>query len=339
VPRSRQAARQPIVVRARTIASVCLLAGAIAATVTISPAWAQPSPSATGKRLADQLEKLTEQYNRYQVQLQQAQRAAKVAADGAVRQEQDYQQARAKIVQLAADSYKNGGGLDPAVALATTSDPQSLLDRSATLNFFAQHNSTQAQVLYQTLQATTRARKAAQERTDQVRQLSEQLARQQKALQVKIGQSGITPAKATSAGSAPSVPAGGASAKALGAVKAALAVRGTPYSWGGGGPTGPTYGTAQGRNIKGFDCSGLTLYAYAQVGIKLPHYTGDQVNAGVRVSKSNLRPGDLVFFYSDLHHMGMYIGNGQMIHAPETGDVVKISPIAGRPFAAAVRIA
>jgi cell wall-associated NlpC family hydrolase len=95
---------------------------------------------------------------------------------------------------------------------------------------------------------------------------------------------------------------------------------------------------AQGANIKGYDCSGLTLYAYAQVGIGLPHYTGSQFNAGIHVTKAQLRPGDLVFFYSDLHHMGMYIGNGKMVHAPQTGDVVKISSIEGRPFAGGVRV-
>jgi cell wall-associated NlpC family hydrolase len=114
---------------------------------------------------------------------------------------------------------------------------------------------------------------------------------------------------------------------------------GVPYSWGGGDVSGPTYGSQQGRNIKGFDCSGLTRYAYGKVGIMLPHYTGDQIKAGVRVSESQLKPGDLVFFYSDLHHMGMYIGGGKMVHAPQTGDVVKISPIAGRPFAGGARVA
>ena len=317
-----------------------MLAGAIATTVTISPAWAQPSPSPTSKQqIANELEKLSEQYNHYQTQLQQAQSAAGSATDNARIQEQRYRQARTAIAQMAADSYKNGGDLDPGIALATASDPESLLDRSATLNYFAQQNSTQVQTLFQTLQATNRARKAAQDRTEEVRQLSDQVARQQKVLQAKIGQSGIAPAAARSAGAAPPIAPGGASAKALGAVKAALAVRGTPYSFGGGSPTGPTLGVLQGKNTKGFDCSGLTMYAYAQVGIKLPHFTGDQVNAGTRIPKSSLRPGDLVFFYSGFHHVGMYIGNGQMVNAPKTGDVVRVSPIAGRPFAAAVRIA
>lgn len=116
------------------------------------------------------------------------------------------------------------------------------------------------------------------------------------------------------------------------AVSAAMRWLGTPYSWGGGDASGPTFGSCgpagcQGLTTRGFDCSGLTLYAYAQVGISLGHYTGSQWTAGTRVGYDELIPGDLVFFGGDLGHMGMYMGGGQMIHAPHTGDVVKISDI------------
>ena len=118
------------------------------------------------------------------------------------------------------------------------------------------------------------------------------------------------------------------------AVNAAMRWLGTPYSWGGGSASGPSEGFAQGAGIVGFDCSGLTLYAWAQVGVSLSHFTGNQWNQGVHIgSISDLIPGDLVFFGSDLGHMGMYIGNGQMIHAPHTGDVVKISTISSGYYA------
>ncbi len=109
------------------------------------------------------------------------------------------------------------------------------------------------------------------------------------------------------------------------AVAVAMQYLGTPYVWGGSSPGG-------------FDCSGLTMYAYAQVGVSLSHYTGDQWNEGARVPSDQLLPGDLVFFHSDLHHMGMYIGGGQFIHAPHTGDVVKISDLGSfGSYAGAVR--
>jgi cell wall-associated NlpC family hydrolase len=78
-----------------------------------------------------------------------------------------------------------------------------------------------------------------------------------------------------------------------------------------------------------FDCSGLTMYAYAAAGISLPHHAASQFNEGHHVSQGELQPGDLVFFESNLGHMGMYIGNNQFIHSPHTGDVVKISDLSG----------
>ncbi len=115
------------------------------------------------------------------------------------------------------------------------------------------------------------------------------------------------------------------------AIRAAYGQIGVPYSWGGGTARGPSRGFAQGARTVGFDCSGLTLYAYAQAGIHLDHFTGSQWRAGRHVSREELAPGDLVFFATDtgdpstIHHVGLYLGGGRMIEAPHTGDVVKVS--------------
>jgi cell wall-associated NlpC family hydrolase len=100
-----------------------------------------------------------------------------------------------------------------------------------------------------------------------------------------------------------------------GVVGIAMQYLGVPYVWGGSSP-------------RGFDCSGLVVYVFAQIGVSLPHSTYALWNVGSAVSRDQLQPGDLVFF-SGLGHMGIYIGGGQFIHAPHTGDVVKISSMSG----------
>ncbi|MDQ5821335.1 MAG: NlpC/P60 family protein [Actinomycetota bacterium] len=100
-----------------------------------------------------------------------------------------------------------------------------------------------------------------------------------------------------------------------GVVGIAMQYLGVPYRWGGASPSG-------------FDCSGFIMYVYGKVGVSLPHYTGSQWGMGVPVSRNDLQAGDLLFF-NGLGHAGIYIGGNQMIHAPHTGDVVKISSLTG----------
>lgn len=129
-------------------------------------------------------------------------------------------------------------------------------------------------------------------------------------------------------GSGSSVDIGGnppTSSKGAAAVWWAEKELGKPYQWAAAGPDS-------------FDCSGLMLWAYAHVGISLPHYSGAQFVSGPHVSRSNLQPGDLVFFGSPIHHVGMYVGGGDFIEAPYTGANVRISPLAGRDdYAGATR--
>jgi cell wall-associated NlpC family hydrolase len=109
------------------------------------------------------------------------------------------------------------------------------------------------------------------------------------------------------------------------ALAAAMSVRGTPYHWGAAGKGG-------------FDCSGLALWAYRKAGVSLPHSSRGQSGIGTPVSRADLRPGDLVFFYRPVSHVGIYVGDGNVVHAPQSGDVVKISPLARMPFAGARRL-
>ncbi|MFE0790410.1 C40 family peptidase [Streptomyces mutabilis] len=126
-------------------------------------------------------------------------------------------------------------------------------------------------------------------------------------------------------------------ATAIGAAKKMI---GTPYSWGGGNASGPSTGTCcspngrSGSSTTGFDCSGLTLYAYAQAGIDLPRTAAGQYAASKPVKPGQVKPGDLVFYGSSatsIHHVGIYVGNGWMIDAPRPGTQVRYSPLDTMP--------
>lgn len=103
---------------------------------------------------------------------------------------------------------------------------------------------------------------------------------------------------------------------------------GVPYSWGGGNAVGPSRGIDSGAGTTGFDCSGLILYAFAGVGIKLPHYSGAQYDMGRKIPSSQMRRGDVIFYGpGGSQHVTLYLGNGQMLEAPYTGSTVKVSPV------------
>jgi cell wall-associated NlpC family hydrolase len=134
---------------------------------------------------------------------------------------------------------------------------------------------------------------------------------------------GNAPASASVA----AAPAVASSAAAQKAVDTALAQRGDMYLYGATGPDR-------------FDCSGLTSFAYKAAGVSVPRTSKAQSTFGAPVSKANLQPGDLVFFYSPVSHVGMYIGNGQMVHAPSSGSTVKVVKVDSMPsFAGARRVA
>ena len=145
-------------------------------------------------------------------------------------------------------------------------------------------------------------------------QQAQVLHQQQAARQAPAAVTSIEPAAAPAI-SVPAAPvpaptgSGGAEA-----VAAAVTRLGDPYVWGAAGPSS-------------FDCSGLTMWAWARAGVSLPHYSGAQYSATTHIPMSELQPGDLVFFADPGEHEAMYIGNGQIIEAPHTGAVVRIVPL------------
>jgi cell wall-associated NlpC family hydrolase len=111
-------------------------------------------------------------------------------------------------------------------------------------------------------------------------------------------------------------------------IRRGLSQLGVPYSWGGGNAAGPSRGIDSGAGTVGFDCSGLLLYMMAGVGIKLDHYTGSQYNQGRKIPSSQMQRGDAIFYGPNAsQHVAIYLGDGQMLEAPYTGSVVKVSPV------------
>jgi cell wall-associated NlpC family hydrolase len=189
---------------------------------------------------------------------------------------------------------------------------QLVVERAAAQHSIEQQLASRRQLLSSVRSEIERLRAAEQARQAELqRQAEARLAAQQQAAQRTVLSTiaAPPPAMTTSPNPPPPAPSSG------GVVGIAMHYLGIPYVWGGSSPSG-------------FDCSGFVMYVYAQVGISLPHYTVSQYGMGSAVSRSQLQPGDVLFF-DGLGHNGIYIGGNQFIHAPHTGDVVKISSISG----------
>jgi cell wall-associated NlpC family hydrolase len=321
--------------------------------------------------LQHQVEVATEKYNGTKEKTDQQNVTVNKLLAQAAKKTQTLNESRRVLGQYAAALYRDGGDSETTRYL-TAPDPQALVDqihltnsmaarqKSAVSSFRVQQAAAtqsrieaakslqtltsqqtqlktakadvqdklgQTQHLLNSLTAQEKARLAAlaAEKEAAAKAKAAALAAQQKAAQQAAQEKADAAAKAAGAkgADAPTPPATNSSI-ADQAIAFAQKQLGKPYVWGATGPDS-------------FDCSGLTQGAYKAAGITLPRTTYDQVNVGTRVSEADLQPGDLIFFYSDVSHVGLYIGNGEMIHAPHTGTVVKIAPITEMPFYAGAR--
>jgi peptidoglycan DL-endopeptidase CwlO len=163
---------------------------------------------------------------------------------------------------------------------------------------------------------------------DEIRELNAAIARAERRVAARAAAAaeaaGTTAAAPVSSAPVNIKPAPAPNPRAQTAVEAALSQVGKPYQWGAAGPNS-------------YDCSGLTMWAWAQAGISLPHNSGAQYSATPRVDRSDLVPGDLVFFGSPIHHVAMYIGNGRTVEAPYSGEQVRIGSMARSDYVGAGR--
>lgn len=288
---------------------------------------AEPTPAELEAQIDEEwnkLEPIIEQYNLVHNQLKENQ--SKV--DALQRQLQPLQlqvdNAMARVSDLAVRAYKLGPG-STFNALLSSGSPTALLDQLGMLNEIAH---TQRQQISGV--ETARDKYAADKKVldDLVANLSKQdaeLAGKKTEIEGKLASLQKLRTQAYGSGGATGVlkpvacPVEYLSGPGGMAAKKACELIGKPYIWGAAGP-------------EGYDCSGMTLTAWAAAGVKLRHYTKWQWEDHKVVSAAERRPGDLVFFYSDLHHMGLYVGGGWMVHAPTTGDQVRMAKIEGRPL-------
>jgi cell wall-associated NlpC family hydrolase len=315
---------------------VLAVAGVIGVLFSAVPAQAAPATSAEAAQLVaargHDLEVVTEQFNEARATLD-AQRAAAQAAAAKLTQATAALGAAQQQVRGIARSAWTGNGLSPFQALMTSNSATDFVNKMSTLQLVAGHqngiltaaagaNATAAQAQAAAQDAATAAKatydKVAAQQADLQKQVAEykavydRLSASEKRVASAVPERASRsdrPAPEPAAASGPVVASSGA---AQAAIDTAMAQRGKPYVWAASGPGS-------------FDCSGLTAYAYRAAGISLPHSSALQSTMGKAVSRADLQPGDLVFFYSPVSHVGIYIGNGQMVHAPTSGDVVKVA--------------
>jgi peptidoglycan DL-endopeptidase CwlO len=320
-----------------------------------TPAAAEPDIDTVKQRvdrLYEQAEKASERYNAAKEQLKASEVRLKALNADVSRQRRVVDDMRGDVATMVVDQYQ-GEGLSTASQVVFSNDAESFLDN---LNAISSYNSQRGQVVreYGVQLRQLKLRKSAAD--DQVAALTKtravlkdekakiddraakakallgklkekqrlELLRRQRAAAAAAAQAAPpAPAPVATAAPATGVPAV-SSGRAGAAVRYAMAQVGDAYVWGATGPSA-------------YDCSGLTMMAWAQAGVGLPHSSTGQQGSGRSVSESELQPGDLVFYYSPVHHVGMYIGNGMIVHAANPSSGVQVAGLHSMPYMGATR--
>lgn len=332
MPPRRHAPSQPSVrpVGARRIVRRLLTlvaAVAVGAGLLAAPAHAAPSVDEIEAQIDkqwEQLEPTIEQYNKIRSQLKANQKKSADLHKKMVPLELESALAMNRVGDMAARYYIEGPSQDIGALLVSTK-PGTLAEQLVILDrLAAQQRKQVAGVLAIRDKYNAQKQKLDALIVTQTKQRDE-LAAKKKQIDAEIKRlTAMMPKTTVKVAGCPTIN-GVVSSAAQTAIRVACQQVGDPYVWGANGPDS-------------FDCSGLTQYAYKAGGISLTHFTGAQWNEGRPVSRAEARPGDLVFFFSDLHHMGLYLGNGIMVHAPRTGKPVQVTPISYMPIAGFRRV-
>ncbi|NYH76727.1 cell wall-associated NlpC family hydrolase [Actinopolyspora biskrensis] len=319
-----------------------LTATAVATAVTVSSAPALADPDLPDdkseaveqlQKLSRQAEQLTEKYKRAKddhearmSELDEAKAAeaeAKKAADRARAEEEKF---RGQVDELTSSVYR-GSRMNQLSALMASESPDSFLDRASIMDELARDNQQAVSAVSSATEKAEAAERKAREARERAAEAEQEAARLQEEISEKkskmeervseveehIEELSQEEQESLSGGGQTDYDYAGGSGSAAGAVQAALSKQGSPYVYGADGPSQ-------------FDCSGLMYWAYAQAGVDLPRSSSAQAQVGKPISASQLKPGDLIFYYSPVSHVSMYVGNGKAVHAPTSGQVVKVVP-------------
>ncbi|MFC0597155.1 C40 family peptidase [Streptomyces palmae] len=327
---------------------VTVLTATAAAAVALSAHGANAAPKQSKEEVKAQVDKLyeqaeqaTEKYNGAKSRQETLEKQVGELQDKVARGQGELNKLRDGLGAMATAQYR-AGGIDPSVQLLLSSDPDDYLDKASALDQISskqasslrkigekqrtlQQQRTEASTKLKDLAATRKSlgekKTEIQGKLAKAQQLLNTLSAKERAeLAAKEQRANRSSSERVDLGS--DAPTSNRAAAALAAAKTKI---GAPYVWGATGPSS-------------FDCSGLTSWAYAQANVQLDRTSQDQANNGTRIGRSELKPGDLVLFYSDLHHIGLYAGNGQVLHAPKPGANVRYESMDNMPFMFGVRI-
>ncbi|WP_316520832.1 C40 family peptidase [Kitasatospora brasiliensis] len=337
---SHRRPKQPSRARISVLTAAAATAVALSAQVA---AHAAPQPNkADVKAQIDQLqeeqEQAAEKYNGAKERADQLRKQADQLQDQVARGQEEMTQLQGGLAEVAGEQYRTGG-IDASVQLMLSSDPSGYLEKASTIQ---QASTSQAEALKGLLDQQRRLDQEKAEAaavlasldttTKDLNQAKSDVNAKLKAAQDLLNSLSAADRAALKAQETQddrasrgsdrvdlgNLPA--ASGYAATAVSKAMGKQGSPYVWGATGSTT-------------FDCSGLMVWAYGQAGVSLPRTSQEQGHYGTRVPSLNeAQPGDLVVYGSDMHHVGMYIGNGMVVHAPHTGDVVKVMKADAMPI-------
>lgn len=326
--------------RKRIAAIAATLISLMAALVVVGLGVATPTASAkpdleTVKKKVETYDHLAEQaserYNDARVKLAETKTKLTALNADLMRQQQVVDAMREQVATMVVDQYQ-GDALSTTSQVVLSSNPDAFLDN---LNAVSAYNNQRAEVMkeFSTELDRLKLRKAAvQDEAKRLSGLQKKMAADKAEIDDKAAKAKAlldkleakARAQILSGGWTGEIPDVAASGRAAAAVRFAMAQVGKAYVYGASGPNA-------------YDCSGLTMRAWAMAGVSLPHSSGAQQGSGVRVSESELRPGDLVFYYSPVSHVGMYIGNGLIVNALNPGAGVRVSGLHSMPYVGAVR--